>query len=151
VIDRETLTLMHQVAQKLTGQPVTIRFQEPKADLIARGACYKGLDGRAVIDIDPYFAHPCYELFELFTHELAHAKLHLPVLAPVNAGQPGAVFHVVSKHASATAMSREEEAEAQANQWRRFAALNCELCYAVYKTRFYSMLETLLKHYPTNP
>ena len=143
----EALELMYAVARKLTGQAVTIRFKEPQTSRLANAATYKGLDGAAVIDIDPYWNRPDDELFRIFTHELAHVVLHLGIMTPVNVTIASAVYHAPSKTTDAATRSREAEAEALADTWRKFAMYGWENHYRVHRSRFISMLKALLYDY----
>jgi hypothetical protein len=139
----EALELMHAVARKLTGRAVMIRFCEPMADIPARGATYKGLDGGAVIDMNPA-RYSAAELLETFTHELAHVVKHLSIMTPVNVTIASAVYHVPSKHADPVRRDIEAEAEALAETWRRVIRYDWMNYQRPYEGKFCAMLRALL-------
>ena len=144
-MDKQTFELMHAVARKLTGLAVTIRFEEVRTDRPANGATYKGLDGTPVIVIDPYYEYRPEEVFRLLTHELAHVVKHFPIMARVDTADKTAVHHVINKTTNASAQNREDEAEALAEKWRKYALYNCEKYYGIGKLN--SMLNVLLFDY----
>jgi hypothetical protein len=123
-MNKETVEIMHAVARKLTGRSVTIRFEKTKTTRPANGAMYKGADGTPVIDIDPFWEYSPGEIFRIFTHELAHVVKHFGIMARVNTNDRTAMYHAPSKRTDAATKSREEEAEALAETWRKYAVAN---------------------------
>lgn len=107
---------MERAALKIVGRSVEIRFQVLNTDTPANACLYLDADGRPHMDIDPIWTWDDLELFRLFTHEVAHLKVHISRLIPMPIG---ARRFSPSKHDDSAIAAMEAEAEAFADQLRK--------------------------------
>lgn len=160
-MSKHIFELMDKVARKLVGRDVVIRYQAPLSAGIANAATYRALDGTPVIDIGIHILNTdANELFRVYTHELAHAKLHTPIMQPVDVSNRQARYHTPATAAEARRATPAEvdaahrqvnaieaEAEAQANIWRDAAYTKSIRYMAMTTNPFERLLLALLYDY----
>ncbi len=113
--------LLNDAAQHLAGRPVVVRMQEPVWNN-ASGACYKSLDGRAIVDVNP----GANDVLFTFLHECAHLRTIWSEMTPsdVWTDEPGS--HRVKSEPMRTALRtaslpRESQADQIAQRWLDYA------------------------------
>jgi hypothetical protein len=117
-----TQNLLIQVAAHLSGRPVVaVRLQEPCWNN-ASGACFKTMDFKAVIDLNPGA-----DVFFTFLHECAHLKFDWPAMTPSDywKAEPGSIRRSDEVRKGLNALPREDKANVQAGLWSRYSIENC--------------------------
>jgi len=112
------------VARRLSGRQVVIRCQQPaySGDV---ATTHRNRAGKVIIDLSPALLSGDAEKFlHVLCHEAAHAKLHAPTFARSDIDrQPPASLSEgkLSAARKAARARREDEAEAQAAEWMKYA------------------------------
>lgn len=115
----DNLERMNLAARAILGQPVIVDFRRPPLRG-AIGETYKSPEGVIFIDIAP--GQPAAEIWRIFTHELAHGRLHVASVpaTPAQAMRPGAIPPAPPSDELIAAIldKREREADNLAAKWR---------------------------------
>lgn len=125
----------------MTGQNVVIRFERPDYKR-ADGMTWRDVNGAVRVDVSPELTADPARLFDVFLHELAHAKLHAPGYAKQAKAAAASIAVVTVKPFAAAAMARQEhEANQQAAIWKAYAGATWQNCQEA--SRLDSLLRTL--------
>ena len=123
-----TFELMQEAAQVLTGKRVVIRFERPDLQR-ADGMTWRDNSGNIRIDLAPKLKDNPARLFDVFLHELAHAKLHGAGYKKQSQPKPASIAHGV-EDATVRAVMAEQETQAnkQAGEWMNYARATWQNC-----------------------
>jgi hypothetical protein len=117
-----TQKLLIEVAAHLSGRPViSVRLQEPVWNNMS-GACYKTMDFKAIIDLNPGASN----VLKSFLHEIAHLKFDWPAMTPSDYWklEPGSRNLDKAIKDLQNVKSMENRTETQAGLWARFSIEN---------------------------
>ena len=108
--------LMREVACKLAGKPVRLRFHHNEG---AYGICRADSSGITTIDIEPELQFSSeHEFLEVFLHEISHAKNHKYIPMELEVSD-----RIEVKKDKAYNM-REAQADSESEAWLKYAEQN---------------------------
>jgi len=107
--------LMSEVACKLAGKPVRVRFEHNKG---CYGLCRADSSGLLIIDLEPELQFYEEKFLRVFLHEISHAKNHKFI--PMELEVSDRIEVVRDKVYNL----REAQADKQAEKWLQFAEKN---------------------------
>jgi len=107
--------LMSEVACKLSGKPVRVRFEHNKG---CYGLCRADSSGLLIIDLEPELQFYEEKFLRVFLHEISHAKIDnfIPLELEVS--------NRIEVEKTPVIQFQENRADKQAEKWLQFAEKN---------------------------
>lgn len=141
----ELIANMEAAAQKLTGRAVKVCIVSMDG---AYGLTWKNIDRQAVINLAPQ-VFTDIELFKrIFTHELAHVRLHIDQIPATARGEfserDAMVFKILRQAGNKKIDDRESEAKYLAARWMK-ALKSWDYTYS-HNDPFIAVLKILYRH-----